>query len=80
MEGPLLVLDVLGRVQEMVRNLLADLTPEELMAPPKPNIAWLVWHLSRVQDTNFSGLMGRTQLWIEAGWHARFEMPPDPKD
>src|SRR3970040_1002914 len=64
----------------MVREALKDLSPEELRAPPKPYIAWLVWHLSRVQDANFSGLMERPQLWIADGWHARFNMPPDPKD
>ncbi len=80
MEGAGLVLDVLGRVQDMVREALKDLSPEELLAPPKPHIAWLVWHLSRVQDANFSGLMDRPQLWIADSWHARFNMSPDPKD
>ena len=80
MEGAGLVLDVLSRVQDMVREALKDLSPKELLAPPKPHIAWLVWHLSRVQDANFSGLMDRPQLWIADGWHARFKMPLDPKD
>jgi DinB family protein len=75
-----LVLDALGRVRDMVRNALKDLSPDELLVPPKPHIAWLVWHLARVQDTNFSGLMERPQLWTADGWHARFNMPPDPKD
>jgi hypothetical protein len=80
MEAAALVLDALGRVREMVRGALKDLAPEELLASPKPHIAWLVWHLSRVQDANFSGLMERPQLWIADGWHTRFNMPPDPKD
>ena len=80
MESAGLVLDALGRVRNMVRENLKDLSPEELLAPPKPHIAWLAWHIARVQDTNFSGLMERTQLWISDGWHARFAMPPDPRD
>jgi len=80
MESARLVQDALGRVRDMVRDVLKDLSPEELLAPPKPHIAWLVWHLSRVQDANFSGLMERPQLWSADGWHARFNMPPDPKD
>ena len=80
MESAGLVLDALGRVRDMVRNALKDLSPDELLVPPKPHIAWLVWHLARVQDTNFSGLMERPQLWIADGWHARFNMRPDPKD
>jgi hypothetical protein len=80
MEAAGLVLDAFGRVRDMVRDALKDLSPEELLAAPKPHIVWLVWHLSRVQDANFSGLMERPQLWITDGWHARFNMPPDPKD
>lgn len=80
MEGAALVLDALGRVRDMVRDALKDLSPEELLAPPKPHIAWLVWHLARVQDANFSALMGRPQLWIGDGWHARFDMAPEPRD
>jgi hypothetical protein len=44
MEAAALVLDALGRVREIVRGALQDLTPEELLASPKPHIAWLVWH------------------------------------
>ena len=80
MESAGLVLDALGRVRDMVREALKDLSPEELLSPPKPHIAWLVWHLSRVQDANFSGLLDRPQLWIAGGWHTRFNMPPDPRD
>jgi hypothetical protein len=80
MESAGLVLDALGRVRDMVRDALKDLSPEEILAPPKPHIAWLVWHLSRVQDANFSGLMERPQLWIADGWHKRFNMPPEPRD
>jgi len=80
MENAALVLDALGRVRDMVREALKDLSPEDLLSPPKPHIAWLVWHLSRVQDANFSGLLEHPQLWITEGWHARFAMPPDPKD
>ena len=80
MEAAGLVLDALARVRHMVREALKDLSSEELLAPPKPHIAWLVWHLSRVQDANFSGLLDRPQLWSAEGWHARFHMPADPKD
>lgn len=80
MEAAGLVSDALGRVGQMVRVALKDLSPEEMLAPPKPHIAWLAWHIARVQDTNFSGLLDRPQLWIADGWHRRFAMPPDPRD
>ena len=80
MESAGLVIDALGRVREMVQDALKDLSAEELLSPPKPHIAWLVWHIARVQDANFSGLMDRPQLWIADGWHARFGMAPEPRD
>lgn len=80
MEGAVLALGALGRVRDMVHVALTALPRNDLLVAPKPHIAWLVWHLSRVQDSNFSGLMERPQLWIVEGWHARFDMPPDPKD
>lgn len=80
MESAGLVIDALGRVRDMVGDALKDLSPAELLSPPKPHIAWLVWHIARVQDANFSGLLERTQLWIADGWHARFGMPPEPRD
>ena len=79
MEAAGLVVDALDRVCAMVREALKDLTPEELLAPPKPHIAWLAWHIARVQDVNFAGLLDRPQLWIADGWHRRFNMPPDPE-
>lgn len=79
-EGPALALDAFGRVRVIVEKALNDLSPAELLAPPQPHIAWLVWHLTRVQDANFSRLMGHPQAWIADGWHARFGMAPDPKD
>jgi hypothetical protein len=36
MEGAGLVLDALGRVRDMVHEALKDLSPEQLLAPPKP--------------------------------------------
>jgi hypothetical protein len=75
-----MVEDTLGRAFDMVRQATRDLTPEEMLRPPKPHVAWLTWHMARVQDTNFSGLLGTEQLWIRDGWHARFAMPADPRD
>src|SRR5574341_1463195 len=80
MESAGLVLDALGRVRDQVRDVIRDLSAEELLAPPKPHIAWLTWHIARVQDANFSGLMDQPQLWIRDRWHERFKMPPDPRD
>jgi len=79
MESAGLVLDALGRVRDMVRDALTDLSPEQLLAPPKPHVAWLVWYIARAQDANFSNLMDLPQLWIAARWHERFNMAAGSK-
>jgi uncharacterized damage-inducible protein DinB len=78
-----LVIDALGRVEESMRMTLDGLDPKQLTARPDPqanSIAWLAWHLTRVQDDHVSDLAGRPQAWIADGWHARFNRPADPGD
>jgi len=75
-----IITDALNRARSIVHGALKDLSPQELFAGPKPHIAWLVWHMARVQDHNISELARRDQTWIADGWHARFGMPPEPKD
>ena len=72
-----------GAILRTLEYTLEGLTEEDLNWQPKPDcnsIGWLVWHLTRWQDVQFSSFMGREQLWIEAGWHKKFNRPADPKD
>jgi uncharacterized damage-inducible protein DinB len=39
------------------------------------SIAWLVWHLTRVQDDHVSEVAGREQVWTAQGWVTRFGLP-----
>jgi uncharacterized damage-inducible protein DinB len=77
------LIDALGRVEESMRLALDGLTVEHLVLRPAESansIAWLAWHLTRVQDGHVSDLAGRPQAWIADGWHARFNRPADPDD
>ncbi|HET7397225.1 MAG TPA: DUF664 domain-containing protein [Intrasporangium sp.] len=70
--------DAFGRVAETVPDVLAGLTPEDLLWRPDPganSIAWLVWHLTRVQDDHVADLAGIDQAWIADGWRERFDLP-----
>jgi len=80
MDSPVVIADGLDRAALLIRRIVKGLTPEELLSPPKPTIAWVVWHLTRVQDTEISALAGIEQIWINDRWHERFGMPPDRKD
>ncbi|NIO11489.1 MAG: DUF664 domain-containing protein [Deltaproteobacteria bacterium] len=75
-----MITDALDRARSFVHGAVKDLSPEELVAGPKPHIAWLAWHMARVQDHNISDLTGQEQVWIADGWHSRFGMPPEPRD
>jgi len=75
--------DGYGRIQQMLHRTLDGLTPDQLIYRPSENansIAWLVWHLTRIQDHHLSALAGREQAWTADGWHARFGKPADDQD
>jgi uncharacterized damage-inducible protein DinB len=70
-----LLLDGFGRIREEVRSTLDGLTPEQLSTriDGKSNsIAWLVWHLTRVQDDHVADAAEIDQVWTTLGWVERF--------
>jgi uncharacterized damage-inducible protein DinB len=78
-----LIVDALNRVDEDLRRTLEGLSAEQLAFRPAEqanSIAWLAWHLTRVEDDHMSELAGRPQAWIEEAWHARFGRPADAHD
>jgi uncharacterized damage-inducible protein DinB len=78
-----LIFDSLNRVDEDVRRTLQGLSEDQLAFRPAESansIAWLAWHLTRVEDDHVSELAGRPQAWIEERWHARFGRDADPSD
>ncbi len=76
-------MDALGRTAGNIGSLLADVTDDELLARPKPDansIAWLVWHLTRVQDDHVADVAGAEQVWTGQGYADRFGLPLDVAD
>ncbi len=76
-----LLTDALGRTAEGAVSLLDGLTEDDLAHRPAPNtnsIAWLVWHLTRIQDDHVADVAGSQQVWTEQGYADRFGLPfPD---
>jgi uncharacterized damage-inducible protein DinB len=73
-----LLTDSLGRVREQVPGVVEGLDEEELAWRPDPHansIAWLVWHLTRIEDDHVADVAGTTQAWVEEGWADRFGLP-----
>ena len=83
MEVNAIVIDALGRIQNTIRRVLDGMTPDQLYYRPAENsnsTAWVIWHLTRVQDHHISDMGGLEQLWTSDGWHARFGMEADGKN
>ncbi|HVW39811.1 MAG TPA: DUF664 domain-containing protein [Amycolatopsis sp.] len=78
-----LVIDGFDRIQQIARGAVKGLTEDQLayrVDPDANSIAWLVWHLTRVQDDHLADLEDTPQVWTEQGWHERFGLPLDPAD
>jgi uncharacterized damage-inducible protein DinB len=70
-----ILIDGYGRIREEVHAALDGLGPDELNARPAPDvnsIAWLVWHLTRVQDDHIADAFDLDQVWLSQGWEKRF--------
>ena len=75
-----LLTDAFDRIKEVVHETLHDLPESALTYRPDSEantIAWLVWHLTRVQDDHVAEVAGTEQVWTGGGWAARFALPFD---
>jgi hypothetical protein len=77
-----LLTDALGRVRDLVPDVLDGLDVDRLAWRPDDgsnSIAWLVWHLTRIEDDHVAGVAGTEQVWTAAGWYDRFALPFPPE-
>ncbi len=75
------LLDLYGRMPPLARESVHGLSADRLTAQVAPGtnpIAWLVWHLTRVQDAYLSEFLGSDQVWVGEGRAAGFGLEPDP--
>ncbi|TDD17788.1 DUF664 domain-containing protein [Kribbella turkmenica] len=78
-----LLIDAHSRAQEVVHDVVEGLDEKSLTTRPggKANsIAWLVWHLTRVQDDHLADAGGHEQVYSADGWHERLGLPLDAAD
>lgn len=75
-----LLKDAFGRIVEDGLAAVDGLTGEELstrVGREANPIAWLVWHLTRIQDDHVAEVAGLEQVWIAQGFTDRFALPFD---
>ncbi|MGI5404660.1 mycothiol transferase [Streptomyces sp. CA-135486] len=73
-----LLADAFERVREAVHAAVEGLSPDDLNArldADANSIAWLVWHLTRIQDDHMADAAAVEQVWFSQGWADRFELP-----
>ncbi|WP_026552705.1 DUF664 domain-containing protein [Arthrobacter sp. H20] len=77
--------EAFGRIPDAVRAAVSGLDADQLaFRPPGTgaggnSIAWLVWHLTRVQDSHIADAASLPELWSE-GWSNRFGLDLDETD
>lgn len=79
--------EVLVEALEFVRDALypavQGLTIDDLTYRPGAHansIAWLAWHLTRLQDETIARLASAEEVWTAGGWYERFGLPFTPTD
>jgi uncharacterized damage-inducible protein DinB len=78
-----LLVELYGRIPPLARHAVEGLDVEQLTARPGPRantIAWLIWHLTRVQDDHVAEILGADQLWAHGDWARRLGLDPDPSN
>jgi Protein of unknown function (DUF664) len=76
-----LLVDAFGRIRQVVHRVVDGLTPEQLafrVDSEANSIAWLMWHLTRIQDDHLADAFQAEQVWTSQGWTERFGLPFDP--
>lgn len=74
-------LELYGRIPPLAEAAVQGLDPVHLTEAPAPGantIAWLLWHVARVQDHHLAQLVEEEQLWVSGDWARRFGLDPDP--
>jgi hypothetical protein len=78
-----LLVELYDRVPPLAHAATAGLDSEQLAQRPTPeanSIAWLIWHLARVQDHHVAEVLDSAQVWTEGDWAARLGLSPAPSN
>ena len=75
MESKELLFDAYSHITRVVHQAADGLSQEQLAYRPEEgsnSIAWLVWHLTRVQDNNLAAVTQLDEAWLTEDWSDRF--------
>lgn len=72
-----LLQEAFGRIAPIASSAVEGLGADQLNWRPDDgsnSIAWLVWHLTRVQDDHVAEVADTEQVWTANGWARRFDL------
>ncbi|MFJ4623226.1 DUF664 domain-containing protein [Streptomyces sp. NPDC088812] len=78
-----ILIDGYDRIREEVHAAVEGMDPDDLNARPTAetnSVAWLVWHLTRVQDDHVADAFGLDQVWLSQDWEKRFGLDLPRRD
>jgi len=78
MESSDLLVEAYSHISRIVHQATDDLTQDQLAYRPElgsNSIAWLVWHLTRIQDSHLRNVVQLEEAWLTEEWSDRFGMP-----
>jgi hypothetical protein len=78
-----LLLELYGRIPPLARSAVEGLDAAALARAPGTEantIGWLIWHLTRVEDSHVAELLEADQLWATGDWAGRCGLDPDPSN
>ncbi len=80
MDAAGLLVDHFGRIRDLAHEVVDGLSRDQLayrVDNEANSIAWLVWHLTRIQDDHIADAAASEQVWTGEGWADRFQLPFD---
>ncbi|MFC8244284.1 mycothiol transferase [Streptomyces chartreusis] len=78
-----ILIDGYNRIREEVHAAVEGLAPDQLGARPAPganSVAWLIWHLTRVQDDHIADAFELDQVWLAQDWQKTFGLDLPRRD
>ena len=76
------LLELFGRVPDLLHDVLHDLDHDLLLRQPQVDgghpgnsIGWIVWHIGRMEDSQIAAIAGSPEVFVSGGWKKRLGTP-----
>ncbi|MDL5199797.1 DUF664 domain-containing protein [Streptomyces sp. ALI-76-A] len=79
----LVLTEAYGRINKLVHDAAEGLDASALafrISAATNSIAWLVWHLTRIQDNHVADILAAPEIWSDPTWKTRTGIERDVTD